>query len=142
MMLTIETVRGLDPIDAAAAIATQNEAFWQGVIRTEAEARGWRVFYIPDWIWAQIHGRAKRRGRYVGGENAAPGFPDFVLVRPPELVYVEAKTNTGTVRPAQKTWHADLVNSGATVLIWRPRDWPAIRRFLAGAGQATEEETR
>jgi hypothetical protein len=73
------------------------------------------------------------------------GFPDLVLVRPPRLVFVELKTETGKLTRAQEDWMDDLAMCGAwhnrpppghlgTVIetyIWRPSARDEIQRLLA-----------
>lgn len=85
--------------------------------------------------------------------HSAAGFPDLVLVRGPELLFAELKTETGKVSDAQADWIADLErvassvqtirdrlnnwtpgnDTGACVevFVWRPSDWDAINTRLA-----------
>ena len=49
---------------------------------------GWTVYCIPD-------------SRKVYPRSTAPGFPDLVLVRPPEIIFVEVKTSAGKLTAAQ-----------------------------------------
>jgi hypothetical protein len=94
-------------------------------------------------------------------DRSAPGFPDVVAVRGPELIFAELKTRTGRVSPQQQTWIDALgtVAGGVTgavaaldglvpgiapnverpsieVYVWRPDDFGAIHaRFARGRRQ-------
>lgn len=74
--------------------------------------------------WRRYHTHDSRRS------NA--GFPDLVLVRGPELLFVELKTRTGRVRPEQHDW-LDALRAvpGIEVYLWRPDDWDALHQRLA-----------
>lgn len=64
--------------------------------------------------WAYQHQFDSRR--------SVAGWPDLVLVRPPELVIVELKTLKGRVRPEQQQWLDRLAACGVEVHVWRPTD--------------------
>ena len=81
------------------------EAQLQAAVIEAAQLFGWRIYHTFD----------SRRS------NA--GFPDLVLVRPPEMLFVELKSEKGRVRPEQKAWIDDLIAVGNEVLVWRPVDW-------------------
>lgn len=60
-----------------------------------------------------------------------PGFPDLVLVRPPVVLFIEAKTTRGRVREEQRWWEDDLLACpGVLYRLWRPEDWPEILHTL------------
>ena len=46
------------------------------------------------------------------------GFPDLVLIRPPEIIWVELKAENGRVTPAQKEMHELLRECGQRVYLW------------------------
>ena len=58
------------------------------------------------------------------------GWPDLVLVRPPELVIAELKTDRGRVRPEQQVWLDLLAACGIEVHVWRPRDFELVHTRL------------
>lgn len=68
--------------------------------------------------------------------KSASGFPDVVLTRPGEpVLFVELKTDTGRVTPAQAAWLADLaLATGTESYLWRPYDFDAIVARLRQGG--------
>ena len=100
-----------------------NEKALQAAVIELAHYYGWRVHHtravqLPSGRWATP----------VQGDN---GFPDLVLVRPPDLIFVELKSAVGRTSPDQDRWLAMLEMAGAEVHIWRPRDIAQIRERLA-----------
>lgn len=80
------------------------ESAWQDQVIGLARSYGWRVAHFHD-----SRREIVRRGqRQLVGDTAARGFPDLVLVRPPELLFVELKTDRGRVAPAQREWLLSL----------------------------------
>jgi hypothetical protein len=66
------------------------EAQWQAQVVGLAGFYGWRVYHTHD------------------SRRSAPGFPDLVLVRPPELIFAELKGESTRVTPDQEAWLTDL----------------------------------
>ncbi len=93
--------------------AAMSEADFQQQIIEAAEACGWWVFHDTD----------SRRNR--------AGFPDLMLLRGIDLLFLELKAKGGRVRPEQqevigrlkqvRRVHADVAY---------PRDWPEIEAVL------------
>ena len=71
---------------------------------------GWRVYHT----------------RFSIGSD--PGFPDLVLVKPPHVIFVELKTQTGVLTPYQKEWLGLLAECEAppATAVWRPNDVEAV----------------
>ena len=75
------------------------------------------------------------RGRWDYYHTANPrfslrGFPDLVIIRPPEILFVELKAERGRVSPEQKAWLDQLEACGLETHVWRPSDIPeAIERL-------------
>lgn len=96
-------------------IEPSEKEFQQAVLEL-ATVYGWRSYHTYDSL------------------RSAPGFPDVVLVHPAKrrVLFVELKTNAGSVTVAQKEWMFDLLRAGADARLWRPCDWdneiePALR---------------
>jgi len=62
----------------------------QRLVIDAADLGGWMIFHDND----------SRTNR--------PGFPDLVLLRPPELLFVELKSARGRIRPEQALWLEQL----------------------------------
>jgi hypothetical protein len=58
--------------------------------------------------------------------RSTPGWPDLVLVRPPEIVIVELKTARGRLRPEQGDWLDALAGCGIETAVVRPADADAL----------------
>jgi hypothetical protein len=72
--------------------------------------------------WIHYHTYDSRRSN--------PGFPDLVLVRPPELIVAELKAERGKLSDAQKYWLEALEQCGVEVYVWRPTDELEVRNRL------------
>lgn len=98
---------------SALRLLVQAEKSLQAQIVKAARLLGWLVYHT----WRSTH--------------SAPGFPDLVLVRPPRLVFIELKTDTGKVSPDQERWLEQLRQCpGAEVYLFRPGDWARIVEVL------------
>jgi hypothetical protein len=63
--------------------------------------------------------------------RSAPGFPDWVFVKPPRLIFAELKTEKGKLSPAQADWIAVLGDvPGVEVYVWRPSQLDEIAEVL------------
>lgn len=59
------------------------------------------------------------------------GYPDLCMVRPPSVLFVELKTDTGRPSPSQRVWLEALARCpGVECHLWRPGDWDAIAERL------------
>lgn len=128
-----------------------SEAEWQRTVIECAQVNGWTV--------AHFRPARTQRGWRTPVEADGAGFPDLVLARPPELLFVELKSDTGVVRPEQQRWldalsevegavnelvlqihgkDAGLTGPRVEVHVWRPRDWGYARHRLSRRAQVTE----
>lgn len=92
-------------------IVTERE--FQAQVVKLAQLQGWRCYFS----WTSIHSPA--------------GFPDLVLVRGMEALFVELKSDKGKLSPAQEEWlnalqHVETVNA----FCWRPCHWDMIEAAL------------
>lgn len=129
-----------------------SEAGFQQQVEYLAQLHGWRIFHAPD-----NRPVATRSGRTVK-QRVRPGFPDLVLLRPPDLIFAELKTDKGRVAPAQREWLKELGHISDAIaslaseaygvrvegigpptpslpsvhaFVWRPRDLEVIQLTLA-----------
>ena len=87
----------------------------QAAVLKLAKLRGWMAYHTYD------------------SRKSQAGFPDLVLVRPPDLLFVELKSEKGVVSLAQEDWLLRLQNASVMrTRLWRPRDWTSglIERTL------------
>lgn len=91
-----------------------SEDDWASVVADWATVNGWWSLHVPD----------SRRVR--------AGLPDWLLIRPPRVVFAELKVDGGRVRPAQKEVRALLARCpGVEVYTWwLPAAWPQVREVL------------
>lgn len=97
------------------------EAPWQAQVIELAVRYGW-------WWWHAPDNRPAGRGRARHVQRTVPGFPDLVLIRGPELLFVELKGTSTRVTDAQHAVISMLAvveawNPHVEVHVWRPDDW-------------------
>lgn len=85
-----------------ADLMTEKE--WQALIVEHARLHGWSGYHQFD------------------SRRSQPGWPDLVLVRPPELLMVELKSASGKLTPEQADTLTSLAACGVETAIWRPCD--------------------
>ena len=94
------------------------ENCFTGNILELAGLQGWRAFRFPTW-------RAT---------CTAPGVPDLWLLRPPELLVIEAKRSGKTLTPDQADWLDALSHvTEVTTFCFSPRHWPLVEAALRRA---------
>jgi hypothetical protein len=91
----------------------ENEREWQRYVVQLARSRGWSVFHVPD------------------SRRTTPGWPDLALLRAPDFLLVELKTNNGRLSRNQQTTIDALEACHVEVHVWRPQDEDAVRERLA-----------
>jgi hypothetical protein len=88
------------------------ERQWQAIVLELATLYGWTHFHVYD------------------SRRSDPGWPDLTLVRTPELVFAELKTDRGRLTPAQVRWLQLLTDCGQETHGWRPRDLDVVHERL------------
>ncbi len=64
--------------------------------------------------------------------RSAAGFPDYVLVRPPRVIFAELKALGRKPTPAQEHWLGMLASCPfVEVFLWSPVDWDRIQQTLS-----------
>jgi len=74
--------------------------------------------------WWSYHTHDSRR--------STPGFPDLVLIRPPRVMFIELKRETGRLTTAQKDVQALLADCpDVESHVARPSDWQRVVEWLS-----------
>lgn len=112
---------------AASTGLQQTERQWQATVLQYAALRGWKA-------WHDNATNAPRRCAGCGAVRHLPrnpaGWPDLVLVRRPDVLFVELKRDDGKLDDDQAAWLAELAACGQRVFVWRPSDWPEVEEVL------------
>lgn len=103
---------------------TMSEAAFQASVIELAEALGWSVFHPPD----NMRRKNKNDEWYV--QDVKVGYPDLTMLRPPEILVAELKSDTGKLRPGQQEWLDRFAACGVEAYLWRPRDFDAVHERL------------
>lgn len=92
------------------------ERQWQDTILEAARRLNWTCYHTFD------------------SRRSAPGFPDLCCVRAGgPLLFIEVKTERGTLTPAQRCWLGMLETvPGVLAMVARPSDWEHIESILRG----------
>lgn len=61
------------------------------------------------------------------------GWPDLVLARPPQLLFVEVKRRDGRLTWEQRAWGETLTACRCDWRLWRPADWDEIVATLTAS---------
>lgn len=103
-------------------LAGLSEADFQRQVMRIATDFGWLVCHV---------GRARVGKKWVTPTSVA-GFPDLVLVRPPQLVFLELKRLGGRARPEQLAWISALQRcDGVEAYVVDPADADEVWSLLA-----------
>jgi hypothetical protein len=98
-----------------------SETAFRATVIEGAERLGWKVWSINESVYRALIVAARELGIHFTPPKS--GLPDLILVRGDRLLFVELKSNTGTVRAKQKDWIDALAQTCAEVWVLRPRDW-------------------
>jgi hypothetical protein len=99
------------------ALPRMSEKEWGGQFEDLLGLGGWRYYHT----WRSLHSVA--------------GFPDYVCLRPPEIMVVELKTDAARSKltAAQVEWLALFEACGIETHVWRPSDFDAaFARVMRG----------
>lgn len=100
------------PTGVSRAILRETEKQFQAKVIQWARLNGWMHYHTHD------------------ARRSPEGFPDLVLVRPPEIIYAELKSERGRETLRQGVWLSTLRACNQEVYLWRPSDWPEIEERL------------
>lgn len=101
----------VNPITLANLRGGISEKQWQAQVIQLAKLSGWAVYHP----FLSIHSER--------------GFPDLTLVRE-RLVFVELKSEKGTLKPDQEKWIERLRQAKVEVYCWKPSDFEEALRVL------------
>lgn len=110
------------------------EAPWQKQIEDALDAFGWWWMHIPPnvVVCPQCRTRIYRGIR--------KGFPDILSIKPPHILWIECKTERGSVGPEQQRVKAMLEASGQVVVHVRPRDRERLFALIAETEKALKAD--
>ena len=106
-------------------LSSLNEKQWQAWVIEAAHTFGWHVYHTYD------------------SRRSQAGFPDLTLMRPPEVLFVELKTEKGRLSASQRVW-SELLEAcpGVGYYLWRPSDNEALIQVLGGGPVTTKRTTK
>jgi VRR-NUC domain len=88
---------------------------------------------VHGWWWMHVPSNVivcpKCRWKIFRG--IAKGFPDILAIRPPHILWIELKTETGQLRPDQRRVGKMLQDCGQTWIHARPRDREQLLAMIA-----------
>ena len=98
---------------------------------TEAQLQQAVIDAAHTFGWVVHHVKPARTpdGKYLTRIAGDAGFPDLVLARHGDVLFVELKSKVGRLRPEQEVWIEHLTpypEYGALVHevhVWRPEQW-------------------
>ena len=94
-------------------VTALSEKQWQAMVTKALTATG--------WLWYHTHDSRKSQ----------KGFPDIVAVRPPHVLYIECKAETGVLTPDQRVWRDWLLQCPQIeYYVWRPSDYAEVTARL------------
>lgn len=103
-----------------------NEAEFTETVIQMAKLYGWHV--------AHFRPSKDRKGEWRTAMSGDPGFPDLVMARNGQVLFIELKSATGVTSPEQDGWLQALAAPAAAhgnyVRVWRPQDLDQIKRLL------------
>lgn len=89
------------------------EKQWQSCVLSALRAQGWLCYHTYD------------------SRRSQPGFPDLVCVRGWRVLFIELKTENGTVSPAQQEWISALdATDRVEAYVFRPSDWDRFEGII------------
>ncbi len=99
-------------IDPVSGVVTEKQ--WQQTVLDAAQLLGWWTYHTYD------------------SRRSTPGFPDLVLIRPPRVLFLELKRETGRLTVAQREVLGLLDGCpGVETHVARPSDWPQVVEWLS-----------
>jgi hypothetical protein len=95
------------------------ERNWRSMTEKQFAAEVEPLFKLYHWKYYHT----------FNSQHSVPGFPDYVAIRE-KVIFIELKTETGKITPAQIEWIKALRKAKQQVYIWRPSDFDLIVKAL------------
>ena len=96
----------------------------QSVVMESLRWMGWKCYHTHD------------------SRRSEPGFPDLVAVKGSRIMYVEFKSESGTVKASQVEWLKALTRSNNEVYLVRPSTQDAFMENVNSLGDNLETHWR
>jgi len=123
-------------------IKSITETAFASQVESLLEIYGWRWLHLRP-AFSQKGWRVPIRGGDPDGFKGK-GFPDYIAVRPPRLLFAELKNDKAELAPAQEAWINDLLDcwilGGPSfngeigvpeVYLWRPSQINEVAKILS-----------
>mgnify|MGYP001570236054 FL=1 len=99
-----------------------------------AQAHNWKVTHFRPGMTSRVD-RSGKPIWVTPVQADGKGFPDLVLARDGQLLFVEAKSEKGKPSEDQLKWFRELSKVAYSsprveVFCWKPSDWPSIEEML------------
>ena len=110
------------------------EAEFLATIIKYAQAKGWKVAHFRPGMTSRVD-KAGKPVWVTPVQGDGKGFPDLVLTRDGQLLFIEAKNEKGKLSEEQAEWILQLSKVAYSsprveVHAWRPSDWETILATL------------
>lgn len=89
-----------------------------------------------NWLSLRWHHETDSR-------RSRAGFPDYCIVGPAGVMFLEIKSDKGKATSEQVAWVADLVRAGQVAYVAHPSDWDRVLsdlKRIAGRGTSHGDE--
>lgn len=103
-----------DRIEAPHYALSMTEKQFQALVVETAQTFGWHAFHFRNML-----------------TNPA-GWPDLTIIKGEITLWVELKSEKGTLEESQIRMAQKFAEVGATIHCWRPSDWERIVDTLRG----------
>lgn len=130
MTSPIAITRHTTVLDAVQYRRRVKEKDFRALIREAALICRWVIlFELPDAAY-RLLAKTAREDPAQAHLSPPDGWPDLVLSRGDQVLFVELKTDTGKPSSAQVATLDALLAGGLSVHLWTPSDWDLIVEVL------------
>lgn len=110
---------------------TAEEQWWRSITEREYQKQIVELARMSGWVVFHHHDSRRQvaPGVFVGDKDAK-GFPDLILLRPPQVLVIEVKRELGKTTPEQDEWLQRWSECGVPTFVARPSTWPEVERAI------------